>query len=407
MRIAILSYEFPIETGFGGIGTYSLQLARDLVRLGNEVHVIAGAVKPKTEDLLHGDGFRITRARLGGRYRRFFDTLFGRGLKITSVRLENALTMYAQFRRLHTKKRFDIVEMPECGSEGFFINRFIGDVKKCLTFHSPSYCITPYCPIGKTDFAIESRMERAAVRGADCYCSPSSYLAESARSWFGLRKSVAVIPVGLDFSMLDAVPPMDVKSTHRIERGRPVVIVQGRVEMRKGTHLLEEIIPLVARRIPSVLFVVVGRITYPQIQRGIMDRLARDGIPRAVRFMGHVSHAEMVNFMRAADVFLLPSLWENFPGTLLDAMGMGKAIVAAAVGGVPEMIEDRHSGLLAETGNARDFAEKTIEMLDTPDFARRCGAAARSDAMKRFEHMEMAREKLALYLGARAGGGYD
>jgi glycosyltransferase involved in cell wall biosynthesis len=60
---------------------------------------------------------------------------------------------------------------------------------------------------------------------------------------------------------------------------------------------------------------------------------------------------DRVNLMRASEIFLFPSLWENSPVALLVAMGMGKAIVAAAVGGVPEMIEDRHSGLLAETGN--------------------------------------------------------
>lgn len=79
-----------------------------------------------------------------------------------------------------------------------------------------------------------------------------------------------------------------------------------------------------------------------------------------------------------ADVCLFPSLAENYPLTTLEAMAAGTPVCAFAVGGVPEQIASGETGLLAPAGDVDALARNLIELLKTPDFAARAGAAART-----------------------------
>jgi len=128
MKIALLSFEYPDETGFGGIGTYTWYQARALVKLGHDVHVLAGATGPTPLRMDAHDGVFVHRYRSHG----FFHhsaTLLKKGkllnknkLGWTTNRAENALNMYQAWKMLDREHHFDVVEMPECGADGALIN---------------------------------------------------------------------------------------------------------------------------------------------------------------------------------------------------------------------------------------------------------------------------------------------
>ncbi|MBC7791202.1 MAG: glycosyltransferase, partial [Anaerolineae bacterium] len=143
MKIGLLSFEYPPETGFGGIGTYTWYQARALAKLGHDVHVLAGATSATPLTLTGHDGVTVHRFRSSGVLMNAFGALGKYRLWWTKNRLENALSMYRALRPLLRKHQFDVLEMPECGAEGALVNHLL-DVRTVVRFHSPSRLIMPF-----------------------------------------------------------------------------------------------------------------------------------------------------------------------------------------------------------------------------------------------------------------------
>src|SRR5262245_39578011 len=125
MKISLLSYEYPPETGFGGIGTYTWYQARALAKLGHEVHVLAGATQATPLLATEHDGVKVFRFRGDGFLMRGAQNLSKLRMWWSKNRLENALSMYHGLRSLMRRHEYDLVEMPECGAEGMLITNLL------------------------------------------------------------------------------------------------------------------------------------------------------------------------------------------------------------------------------------------------------------------------------------------
>ena len=101
----------------------------------------------------------------------------------------------------------------------------------------------------------------------------------------------------------------------------------------------------------------------------------RLGIDQTCIFTGH--RADVHHLLAAMDVFALPSLSEGIPMALLEAMSLGVPVVATRVGGIPEVIRDRVTGLLVPAGDDRALAEACLQLARYPDWAAEIGAAGR------------------------------
>src|SRR5436190_5997756 len=138
LNIGLLSFEYPPETGFGGIGTYTWYQARALAKLGHIVHVLAGLTTPCPElRYLEHDGVRVWRFRSDGGLMSAFKRLDRHRLWWTKNRLENAVSMHAALKALRQRHSLDVLEMPECGAEGLLIN-YLTRLPSVIKFHSPA-----------------------------------------------------------------------------------------------------------------------------------------------------------------------------------------------------------------------------------------------------------------------------
>ena len=165
MRILLLSFEYPPETGFGGIGTYTWYHARALARLGHDVHVLAGAREATELRTTEHDGVRVHRYRAAGTLMRAFGALGRLRWWWTQNRLENALSMRRGVRELARLHDFDIIEMPECGGEGAILDVQPG-VPTIVRGHSPAQMIMPYYPVPQADVALCKMVERRGIARA-------------------------------------------------------------------------------------------------------------------------------------------------------------------------------------------------------------------------------------------------
>lgn len=401
MKIALLSFEYPSETGFGGIGTYAWYQARALVKLGHEVHVLAGANAPTVLRTETHDGVIVHRFRADGLLMRAFGWLGKPRLWWTRNRLENGLSMYRGLTSLLDAHAFDVVEMPECGAEGWLINH-LTSVPTIVRFHSPARLIMDYYDVRPADVALCSFVERVAMAGAGGFSSCSGFLADEVRTKLGLKAPVRVIPNGIDLELFDADEPRDVRREYGLPADRPLLLFTGRMEPRKGIHLCPEIVTRVLERY-EVTFAFAGRDLFGYMAQTLLPQVQRAHLRGTVHHLGDLDLASVRSLVRQADVFWLPSLWENCPYSCLEAMAAGRAILCSDQGGMPELIRHEENGLLARSGNAASYVEQLSRLIEDADLRRRLGTAARRSVETSLTDVHMARLSADYYRDVLAG----
>jgi glycosyltransferase involved in cell wall biosynthesis len=168
----------------------------------------------------------------------------------------------------------------------------------------------------------------------------------------------------------------------------PIVLTVARLDPQKGhTHLLEA-----AAMLPGVVFLLAGTGS----ERAALEAQARrSGISDRVQFLEH--RVDVPDLLRAADVFVLPSLYEGLPLSVLEAMASAKPVVATAVGGTNEAVVDGVTGILVPPANPAALGAAIRGILDDPETAARLGAAGRERVVSAFSTRQMIRATEQVY----------
>lgn len=112
---------------------------------------------------------------------------------------------------------------------------------------------------------------------------------------------------------------------------------------------------------------------------------AEIGIENLIEFVGAVSLTERLSFFENADIFVLPTLAEAMPMSVIEAMAAGLPIVSTTVGGIPELIEESEEGFLVEPSNARKLAEKLSILISDKDLRIEMGKKAQEKVGKELD----------------------
>jgi glycosyltransferase involved in cell wall biosynthesis len=172
---------------------------------------------------------------------------------------------------------------------------------------------------------------------------------------------------------------------------RPRVIFTGRLHPQKNLPLLLEAWTKVVRRSPANL-ILVG----PGNDRQQLTELAGTmGIADRVQFVGAVDNP--AEYLRAADVFVLPSVAEGMSNSLLEAMAAALPCIVSGIGGNTDLITDHETGRLVMAPTAQAWSDCLLEQLENSDAARRLGAAARERIDREFAHSVVVDRYLELY----------
>lgn len=227
--------------------------------------------------------------------------------------------------------------------------------------------------------------------------TPSRWLASRAQSSALFRHvRIEVIPNSLETDIFRPVDKHEAKQ--RLDIGPDVFCLLFNAfdheEKRKGLHLLPEIIER-CRRIPAdtargkerrVLLLCLGNTA---------------GLPElpglAVRSFGHIqSPSELAAIYSAADIFLLPSLEDNLPNTMLEAMACGTPVISFRTGGMPEVIRDDMHGYTVPLADLTAFAEKIVHLMAADDTRKKMSVACRTLIEDKFrqQHQANAYERL-------------
>jgi glycosyltransferase involved in cell wall biosynthesis len=183
-----------------------------------------------------------------------------------------------------------------------------------------------------------SALQAAAVRGADCLHATSRQEHDEIRE-FGLRNPIAIIPNGVDIPTYNPFP--------RAENGMRTVLYLGRLHPKKGIDQLIAAWAKVEDRHSGWQLEIVGPLTgsYPEELRRM---IAETGIKRA-RLMGPAYGADKTEAYQRSDLFVLPTLNENFGNTIAESLALGIPVITTK--GAPwEGLETRHCGWWVDHG---------------------------------------------------------
>lgn len=180
----------------------------------------------------------------------------------------------------------------------------------------------------------------------------------------------------------------------------PVLVTIGRLTEQKGHRYLLQALPDLLETWPQLCCVFVGEGEL----HDALHRLAIDlGVERACRFVG--VREDIADILAAADLFVLPSLSEGFPFVLLEALAMGRPVVASRVNGVPELIDDHKTGLLVPPRDPQALARAIRDMLKDPAAASKLGADGRALVQERFTVDRMVANTTAIFDAAMQDAG--
>ncbi len=368
MRICLVSREFPPETHTGGIGSYTYKTSAALARLGHEVHVVTAARKPAAEYI--DNGVFIHRMRDPDVQRRMpYSLTHAREVAATIARIPGQL---------------DIVQACEWGAEAFWYaltpHRRAPLVTRLAT---PLFVVRQLNETGSQRTLrrglLTSAMERAQTLRSDGIISPTRALATIVcEGWHIPPERVTVVPTGASLGLTE-IP--DEAPIPDIVRGSEYLLYFGRLERRKGVHILGAALPAVLDAHPTLKAVFVGEdLTYEgQPMADVIRGLCATHADRLI-FLPRMAQRELFPIIRATRLVVLPSLWENLANTCLEAMQLGRPVVATWGCGFEEVIEDGVSGFLAPPGDAEALATRILAALENSAYAEQVGKAAEQRA---------------------------
>ena len=287
------------------------------------------------------------------------------------------------------------------------------DVPHVVTTHS----LEPHRPWKAEQlgggYALSSWCERQAIEHADAIIAVSAGMRTDVLDAYPAVDPgrITVIHNGIDTEVYAPDVSTEALVEHGLDPDRPMVLYVGRITRQKGLpHLLDA----VAHLDPDVQVVLCAsspdtREIGEEVAGGI--RALQEGRGSVTWIEPMLPRREVVQLLTHADVFVCPSIYEPMGIVNLEAMACETAVVASAVGGIPEVVADGETGLLVEfeagdddygtprdpAGFARDLADAIEHVVEDPDRARALGTAGRRRAVELFSWDAIAAQTLDLY----------
>ena len=309
----------------GGAEVFTYEVAKRWVALGHEVTLFTSKF-PGCKDEETIDGIKIVRA--GGRF-----TVYRQAKKFYSKRF--------------SKEGFEVI-IDEINTQPFFANKFAKNGEKVVALiHQLArefwYYETPFPVSYVGAHFLEDRWLKQYVD------VPTVTVSESTRGDLldlGFKK-VSVVPEGLNFEPLTALPEKDSK---------PIVVFSGRLKRAKRPDHAVKAFGIIRAKVPSAELWVFGDGPF----RKTLERIAGPG----VRFFGALNSVERRELLKKCWVLLVPGLREGWGLNIVEANAFGVPSVAYSVPGLRDSVKNGETGLLVESGDINGLAEDTISLLE-------------------------------------------
>jgi glycosyltransferase involved in cell wall biosynthesis len=232
-------------------------------------------------------------------------------------------------------------------------------------------------------------LQRLICAGVDRYLAVSDEVARRLRQTLKIpARKIRVVHNGIPLVAFDRLTSRARRASLTGDAERPIVLTTARLAEQKGQGYLLEAAALV----PEATFVLAG----DGPDRAGLEARARDlGLTDRVLFLGH--RHDVPDLLASCDLFVLPSLFEGHPLSILEAMAAGRPVIATAIGGTDEAVIHRQTGILIPPADSVALASAITAVLTDPVLARRLGEAGRARVRRKFAAEIMVRRVTDIY----------
>jgi glycosyltransferase involved in cell wall biosynthesis len=265
-----------------------------------------------------------------------------------------------------------------------------------------------YCPLLK-DPAADDQSHQIWVKKNKAYnvldftvIAPSTWMQASVQASSLMRdKPVINIPNTLETTVFKPADKKQAKLQAGLNPDKFIFLsgfMPSRKDLHKGTQYLLESLDILKQRMGA---------NADRIELVIFGNRNADDVPDfpfKTTFLGTISDdAKLANCYAAADAFLIPSLEDNLPYTVMESLACGTPVVAFTTGGIPDMVQHEHNGYLATYRSAESFADGMAWAVNYPD-KEKLQQQARQTVMDRFAEGVIATKHIELYKSLAGGG---
>lgn len=265
-----------------------------------------------------------------------------------------------------------------------------------------------------------NRLDREAIAArlahADLVISCSDYITDKIKTRFPEYAGICkTINNGVNLNYF--VPNPQDRPQH--DTNAPQLLFVGRISPEKGVHDLIDAFIKITEQYPQAVLTIAGPHLVivkellcdlqpePEVQ-ALKDFYSIDYLEHIkskipphlssqVIFTGSLQQQELLPYYQQADIVINPSLSEAFGMSLVEAMATATPVVATKIGGMPEIVDDRVTGLLVDPANPQALADAAIKLISHPDRAREMGAAGRKKVEQRYSWSKIAENLIDTY----------
>lgn len=398
MKIAFITYEYPPDTGKGGIGTYTRQMAMLLLSAGIEVHVFGGS--HTREQIEVDEGIYLHRV--------FCVSPHDFRNKVMPV-----------FRKEHEKSPFDLIESAEIHANALEIKKAYPLIKLIVRLHAPDCLVESlkkrYVPLqSKLRYTLgaikrgywdagywrkykpEADLDYQFTVMADIVTAPSSSMKNwVVKNWKIKQDKIHVI--SNPFQPADALLKLPINESF----DHKTVIFFGRLNVLKGLVNATKVMKNVLARHPDWKFKVIGDDGAGPDPAGISMRTwIKDQLHQfsdRVFFYDGVSYDQLPSMLKDGEIVILPSLFESFSYTCTEAMAAGKAVVGSNRGGMNDLIEDGKTGLLIDPENMNQLFDAVCFLIENQTACIKMAKRARTEIKSYNRNEHVIEESLKVY----------
>jgi glycosyltransferase involved in cell wall biosynthesis len=383
MKICMLTSSYPKFPG-ETTAPFIEEIAAGLVRRGHTVHVVApfhpDVRREPVERGVHLHFFRyspLPALNIWGYAQSLRADVGLRGAAVVAAPLALGSSVASLYRLVRSAGPFDVVHahwVLPTGPPAALVARLVKRPLVVSLHGSDVYLAERAFPL--------TLAATSAFRAASAVTACSGDLRDRALRIGARAASTSVVHYGVDPQAFKPNPTAgaQVRAELGLDADTPLIVTVSRLVYKKGLTYLLEAMPRIVAEHPNAMLVIGG---YGDLREELERRAHELGVAHRVRFPGHLNREQAAKYVSAADVYVVPSIRDQggnidgLPNALLEGMGTGCPIVASAVAGIPEVIDDGVHGLLVPERDPAALSQAIGRLLSDRAFAQRLGAAAR------------------------------
>jgi glycosyltransferase involved in cell wall biosynthesis len=381
IRLCIIAPDFwPI---WGGLGTYVVELVNHLPR-NIEIHVVAPLRESFGKEKLSTSTYDFAKH-------------LGKNVSIHLVSEAHDTFMYhggfqlACFREVPRLVKNEHIDLIHCSSHiaGLMLELRDLHVPMVTTIHTTIFGQRQGTRASGMSFQELEFSERMTYLGYPLlrlveilyFCKNRYYITVSEWMRQQLRKrEVKNSPISVIHNSVDTRTfcPAEVQKPTK-----DIVLFTGRMIAAKGIRGLVEAVPRILKEHSEAFFLFIGSGDFSPYRRRLKDL----GVPeRNFEVLGYLEdRGKLLEYLKFSSVYVAPTLYENLPIRILEAMACGVPVVASNIAAIPEAINDNVNGVLVKPGSVDDLASAVCLLLSDSALRRRIGDAARKTVLTKFD----------------------